>query len=190
MSLEEIIDELKIKPEGFRHKIFEYSKNSISRYKNSYSLKKKLKYYTGIAGLSLLMGELTGDRQEKITNYFNIPKRSLTNTSIYFWSPVFLTTEFKTILGPGFEHGITPLLVKASEVLNLNQTAEFLSDNPNTIGLGYIGIALSLIGARALYSFKTKKPCMSVSLKSVIDNSVYSVANTISESSFKKSLFS
>lgn len=190
MSLEEVVDELAIKPTGFRNKIFEYSKNSIEKYKDSYKLKERIKYYIGITGLSLLAGDLTGTRQEKITNYFQIPKRVLTNSSIYFWSPLFLTTEFKTILEPGFEHGVTPLLIKVSEALDFNQTAEFLSDNPNLIGLGYIGVTFSLIAARALYSFKTKKPCMSPSLKSLVDNSIYGVANSISKLSFKKSLFS
>ena len=164
--------------------------NSIETYKDSKILKERIKYNMGIVGLSLLAGDLTGKRQEKITNYFNIPNRSLTNNSIYFWSPIFLTTEFKAILEPGFKYGIAPLLVKASETLNLNQTAELFSDNPDIIGLGYIGATITLIAARALYSFKTKKPCMSPSLKSLVDNSIYGAADNISKISFKKSLFS
>ena len=190
MSLEEVVDELTIKPNGFRNKVFEYSKNSIENYKGSKILKERIKYNIGIAGLSLLAGDLTGKRQEKITNYFNITNCSLTNNSIYFWSPIFLTAEFKTILEPGFKHGIIPLLVKASETLNLNQTAEFLSDNPDIVGLGYIGVTISLIATRAVYSFKTKKPCMSPSLKSLVDNSVYGTADVISKNIIKKSLFS
>jgi hypothetical protein len=190
MSLEKVVKELELKPNGFKKKVFDYSVNSINTYKNSDLLIDKIKYHVGVTGLSLLAGDLTGERQEKITNYLDINNRALTNRSIYFWSPIFLTVEFKTILEHGFKHGINPLIVKVSEMLNFQQTATFFSENPDVAGVGYVGITISLIAARAAYSFKIDKPCMSPSVKSLIDNSVYGMVDTVSKFSFKKSLFS